>query len=350
MWLCGGTIAVAMAAGAPPAMAVSPDGRVPVQRPEKLDRPADARETVEARPMDDAPPPAMSDGDGQPQASEEAPRGETEAQSSHAASTGASAREDAPPAAEGAPPSSVPPASPGARSRAEASPAPAVPPLPSRAVDDERAPGLDPLRDASPRKGPSRRGTALMVTGIVMGGAGLLARDLVFVFDLVGMRRAARRPPTDVETEIDYFWITPYIVAPAQLLSALPASLVATGAFRRGRWRAWYAPEEGAPNVNRLRKRASFGWTLLGLGYGLYLVDMIVLLAPTPQLADSDFGLYLTHIGLSLAGTAAITTGLAIGPHAAGRLRGHAERGRVAWTVTAAPVRAGGGLQIAGRF
>ncbi len=335
----------AWAAPASPA----PEGPVPVQRPRHL------------RPTAPPAPPDAAGGPGSQARSADHP-----APTSGTATAGQDAGSPAParPRAAGGPapqaggadhPAPTPASASVEQDASLGAPAPQGPP---RAQAPAPAPALTdpadvshepPVPRAAPRRAahrPHARGTTSLIAGAMLGGAMVLARDLVLALDLVELRRGT----SSVSDAGDHFLDTPVLVAPLQLLLAVPAALIASGAYQGGRWRARVEPAGSSPQRS-LRRRAAAGWALVGAGLGLLALDagVLVVSGVSDWLNEGDRYPYL-HISLSLVGTGALATGLAIGPHAAGRLRGHRERRAFTWTVTPLTLRAGGGVGLAGRW
>ncbi len=210
---------------------------------------------------------------------------------------------------------------------------------------DDGAPSAPTSTRARDRRAPLPyvRGTTSLIAGAAIGGAFLLVRDTLILGDFVILARIERgNLPDNADLALSAtYTISMFTVAPAQIMLAIPAGLVAAGAYQRGRWRGWRQDPAQVP-VARLRRRAIAGWALMGLGLATLAADVSAIgyVAEIP----------LLHQGLSLAGTGLLTTGVAIGPHAAGRLRGYRERRAFTWSVAPLTWHKGGGIGLAGRW
>ncbi len=203
------------------------------------------------------------------------------------------------------------------------------------------------------RQGPGdrlfARGTGLLLAGSLLGGALIVARDVAFVAMSVDLRRAATQPQDGFLGDGFLAELTALVIAPSQVLLAVPGAMVSAGAYQRGRWAGWYTSDGLPPNAV-MRRRARLGWALVGAGAAMYVgqfVAMAVWISGEGLDGQSFVGI---HMGLSLAGTALLVPGLSLGPYASGVLKGRARRAAAGLTVAPSFTRGGPMVTLGGRF
>lgn len=189
---------------------------------------------------------------------------------------------------------------------------------------------------------PSRRGWGLIVSGAALSGLLVTVRDGVLATGVVFAG-------FDGDSSFGQFLVS--VTGSLDLLVVLSGSLVAGGAYRKGRFDARHTPF--ALDEADLRRRARAGWAWFGVGAAL-LAGQIGVAYGLASVPFGEFrrreGLYWSHFVLSFAGTAALAVGLSKGPYTAGLLEGAGERRQPSVMLAPTPVRGGGGVAVAGRF
>ena len=249
---------------------------------------------------------------------------------------GSSVPSGSPAATGGTPPASVP------GTESPPPPAPAT-------IDPIDLP--DPPRDPGPGDRAFARGTVLLITGGMLGGTLVLARDVVFAAMLADLARARTDPVgSDAATGAGYLAaLGTIIAAPTQLIGTIPIAMVASGARQRGRWAGWYASDLHPPNA-ALRRRARVGSVLVGVGSAVLVGQLVTMVGMAVRGNTYGAAFPLVEVGLSLTATGLIVPGLAIGPFARGVLEGRRARGAAGLVVAPARFVRGAGVTVGGRF
>ncbi len=202
--------------------------------------------------------------------------------------------------------------------------------------------------DERPRDRWFSRGTAMLLTGSLIGGTWLLARDIVYVMMIPDLRAAAKANPDDPLSSAGGFAaVSAMIIAPTQVLLAIPGALVSAGAHQRGLWAGSYLAER-LPARAVMRRHATIGWSLVGVGAALFVGQFVVTVVGGIDGGEVTPPYAAAHIGLSLAATATTISGLALGPYASGVL--HAPRRHAQLSFAPTITRRGLSFTLGGRF